>query len=873
MSGQRGIVEQHSVRAPRRFVFPIVLLAGTAAIAACGLVLCYWSLSDHYLAAERPGEWIVYPMSIELIGHPAAEQRALFRRSFAIRELPREATLRIRACERFEATINGRTVDVESPPGKNWKQSTQIDVLRYLQRGDNNISITVFCFNGPPALWLSLIAGDCSLATDNQWQVSRSGAAERSAAPALAPIESVRGDVIADSERTVESLKACRWTLVLYVGLSFLIVAVFVWGQKWLASRFPIRLPWYAVALTVIVVLWISLFFNNSLSLNRYLGFDFGAHVEYIDYLQKRRAVPLADEGWELFQPPLYYVLSALCLTSCGLSVGDEGAALLLRFMSLLVFVVRIVLIYACLRLVFPKQARPQQVGLLLAAFIPVHLYMFQFVANEPMMSVFGAGAVYIALRMLGDREYRLGVPVALGLCLGAALLTKVTALLPAVVIIGALAAQLVAERRYSPLTWLRTIAAPLLVCLAVSGWYYVCVWRHFGTPFVTNMSVESGFAHWSPPGYSDASYFRRFGRTLDNPFFGGAYSFADGIYSTLWGDGTWGGAPMLETRPPWNYHLMSAGYLLAIIPTVLVLVGAVVALVRFFRRPSAEWLLLIGLAVSLVGAEACFYLEHPISIAVQARFGLIEMVVLCALAGLGFDFLARGRRAIGFLLGVGLCTWALTSYSSFWIVKSAPDTLAWRGCVFLTRGDIDLSIAEFEQALRLDPNNASAHIGLSAALSGRGNIDAAIAHCEQALKTRPDFVAGHFQVANALAQRGRLEAAIGHYRKAIEIEPDNAKAHYNLATILNQHGEPGAAIAEYRKALEIEPDDSAAQYDFALLLESSGQLDDALVHYRKALALAEAQKQTALAATIRDRIERGEKLAPRHDGDRETPH
>ena len=74
---------------------------------------------------------------------------------------------------------------------------------------------------------------------------------------------------------------------------------------------------------------------------------------------------------------------------------------------------------------------------------------------------------------MLKDDKHRIRLPLALGFCLGAALLTKITALLLIVVIAGTLAAQLVVQRRYAPRAWLRTLGAPLLVCLAVSGWHY----------------------------------------------------------------------------------------------------------------------------------------------------------------------------------------------------------------------------------------------------------------------------------------------------------------------------------------------------------------------------------------------------------------
>ncbi|HEV2394424.1 MAG TPA: hypothetical protein VG146_18900, partial [Verrucomicrobiae bacterium] len=39
---------------------------------------------------------------------------------------------------------------------------------------------------------------------------------------------------------------------------------------------------------------------------------DVGGHREYIDHLSARRTLPGVAQGWETWQPPLYYVVAAL---------------------------------------------------------------------------------------------------------------------------------------------------------------------------------------------------------------------------------------------------------------------------------------------------------------------------------------------------------------------------------------------------------------------------------------------------------------------------------------------------------------------------------------------------------------------------------
>ena len=72
-------------------------------------------------------------------------------------------------------------------------------------------------------------------------------------------------------------------------------------------------------------MLWVALFCNNANLLPQTVGFDRDAHADYIVYLQKHRALPLPNEGWEMFQPPLYYGISAATLSTFGLSVTDAA--------------------------------------------------------------------------------------------------------------------------------------------------------------------------------------------------------------------------------------------------------------------------------------------------------------------------------------------------------------------------------------------------------------------------------------------------------------------------------------------------------------------------------------------------------------------
>ena len=329
-------------------------------------------------------------------------------------------------------------------------------------------------------------------------------------------------------------------------------------------------------------------------------------------------------------------------------------------------------LVFASLKILFPNKPVAQATGVALTAFLPMHFYLAHYVSNDLMAGVLASGAIYLCLSVLVDWQASLVRLFFLGLFLGAAVLTKVTALVIPPVVLGVLVGQLLVRRRFQPVLWLRRIGVPLLVCLGVSGWHFSRVWRHFGTPLVGSYDAASGYRWWQTPGYSTALFYARFGRSITEPFFSGYNGLADGLYSTLWGDGFWGGVGEFAARPPWNYDLMAAGYGLALLPTLALIIGIVLALVQLVRRPRAEWFLLGGLAFAMVAAQVYHFLRLPYACHIKSFYALPALVPFCAYAAWGFDFVAKRGKLLKFGLGVLLATWALTSYASFWVLSGS---------------------------------------------------------------------------------------------------------------------------------------------------------------------------------------------------------
>jgi tetratricopeptide (TPR) repeat protein len=156
--------------------------------------------------------------------------------------------------------------------------------------------------------------------------------------------------------------------------------------------------------------------------------------------------------------------------------------------------------------------------------------------------------------------------------------------------------------------------------------------------------------------------------------------------------------------------------------------------------------------------------------------------------------------------------------------------------------GGLADAIAEYDAALRINPNYVAAHSNLGSALAQLpGRMPDAIGQFQAALRIDPDYAEAHYNLGNALAQLpGRLPDAIAQYDAALRLEPGNATAHNNLGlALVNSGGRLPEAITHFEEALRINPDLAEAHFNLGnALAQLPGQLPDAIAQYEAALRI-----------------------------------
>jgi TolB-like protein/Tfp pilus assembly protein PilF len=141
---------------------------------------------------------------------------------------------------------------------------------------------------------------------------------------------------------------------------------------------------------------------------------------------------------------------------------------------------------------------------------------------------------------------------------------------------------------------------------------------------------------------------------------------------------------------------------------------------------------------------------------------------------------------------------------------------------------DSQKAIGEFERALQLNPNYATAHHWFGAGpLLALGRFDESIVEAKRSIELDPLSMINNADFGNDYYYARRYDEAIAQLRKTIEIEPRFYLAHYYLGQALQLKGQLTQAIAEYRKASELD-DDPFALAMLGQAYARSGQSDDA---------------------------------------------
>jgi len=198
-------------------------------------------------------------------------------------------------------------------------------------------------------------------------------------------------------------------------------------------------------------------------------------------------------------------------------------------------------------------------------------------------------------------------------------------------------------------------------------------------------------------------------------------------------------------------------------------------------------------------------------------------------------DYSARGfaRQAKGDLDG------ALADYDQ--ALELDPRNLEAcyrRGLARQAKGNWDGAVADFTAIISLNPKNADAFSNRGFVKQAQGDLDGALADYDQALLLNPKIPAAYYNEGLIKVQKGDLDGAIASYNQALDLDPKMAIAYYNRGNAKNTEGDLDGAIGDYTQALELNPRIALAYCNRGFARQSKGDADGAVADYTQAVEL-----------------------------------
>jgi Caspase domain/TPR repeat/Tetratricopeptide repeat len=178
------------------------------------------------------------------------------------------------------------------------------------------------------------------------------------------------------------------------------------------------------------------------------------------------------------------------------------------------------------------------------------------------------------------------------------------------------------------------------------------------------------------------------------------------------------------------------------------------------------------------------------------------------------------------------------------------------RARAYRAQSDLDRAIADFDEAIRIDPARPFLLELRGNAWLAKRDYPKAIADYERALQLNPKLIPAYVGRASAHFAKGDLEAALADYQAAIELNPKAAGLYLQRGHVWRRKGEPARAVADYSEALRIAPAMLVAHVARGIALEATGDRGGARADYQAAIA-AEARGEPAIRAqsTARERL------------------
>jgi tetratricopeptide (TPR) repeat protein len=194
-------------------------------------------------------------------------------------------------------------------------------------------------------------------------------------------------------------------------------------------------------------------------------------------------------------------------------------------------------------------------------------------------------------------------------------------------------------------------------------------------------------------------------------------------------------------------------------------------------------------------------------------------------------------------------------------------DSHGYRAVARTVLNDLDLALADYDEAVRLSPQNFMWLTNRAACHIARKDFERALADLDEAVRINTHPVA-FINRGVTHARRKRFEQAIADYNEALKLDPGFAAAYLNRAIARRLDGQLEAALSDLNEYTRLNPKAASGWHQRGLVKKAQGHLDDAIKDLSEALRL-DAQIVTMWSARADIYLAKGDHESAFNDLDR----
>lgn len=171
-------------------------------------------------------------------------------------------------------------------------------------------------------------------------------------------------------------------------------------------------------------------------------------------------------------------------------------------------------------------------------------------------------------------------------------------------------------------------------------------------------------------------------------------------------------------------------------------------------------------------------------------------------------------------------CTAAIESgkYSG----KNLAQAFNFRGRAYYGTNKYDRAIVDFDQAIKLDPNYASAFFSraitrAAAAYKNKSSYELAIQDYGEALRLNPRNAAAYLNRGSIYLHTDHYDRAVQDYSQAVQLDPKNSGAFLGRGIAHYNNNDYPQAIADFKITITLDPKNAVSLYGQGLARKKNG--------------------------------------------------